>query len=127
MPARVSHTDSDQPLTSEAQRKASYVPKVTPGQRSILEFLQQDLKSGWQLALKLLAEFSVEPGKQDSASRGSGGGEGQRGVTVECSKEVARALSTVMSKKVPAVDKALALEGLLREVCVVCGGYYASY
>lgn len=126
MPARVSRTDTDQPLTNEAQRKASYVPKVTAGQRSILEFLQQDLKSGWQLALNLLAKFSVEPGKQDSASQGSGAGEGQRGVTVECTKEVSRALSAVMSKKVPAADKALALEGLLSEVCVVCGGSCAS-
>lgn len=110
---RVSPTDPSQPLTPETQRRTAYMPKVTPGQRAILEFLQLELRSGWQMALTLLAKFSVAPGWRE-------GGGGEEEVTVECTKEAASALSAMMSERVPRRDRALALEGLIAEVCVWC-------
>lgn len=109
-------------------RRPVYLPKVTPGQRAILDFLQEDLRSGWQLALRLLAKYSIagwggggdgDAAVTDSSSGGiiMGGARAGLGVTVECVKEVAEALCSMMSTgRVPRLDRALALEALLLEV-----------
>lgn len=106
-------------------RRAIYLPKVTPGQRAVLDFLQEDLRSGWPLALRLLAKYSVTgAGEESGGAPGSaaaggvvlvGAGAGTV-VSVECQKEAAAALSGLMSERVPQRDRALALEGLLTEV-----------
>lgn len=112
---------------------------MTAGQRAILEFLQEDLRSGWRLAVRLLAKYSVvgEGGGEGegggvgggAASPGFAAGEvflggaaaGPGGISVECVKEAASALSAVMSEgRVPKRDRALALEGLLSEVSGPC-------
>lgn len=92
-------------------RRPVYLPKVTPGQRAILDFLHEELCSGWQVALRLLAKYSV--GGAGSEGGGTGGGSV---VTVECAKEAAATLSGMMSSQVPKKDRALALEALLQEV-----------
>ncbi|CAM9312609.1 unnamed protein product, partial [Laminaria digitata] len=120
--------------TPAASRRPVYLPKVSPGQRAILDFLQEDLRSGWQLALRLLAKYSVAEwgggaggdggAIPDSYSAGGiimGGARAGLGVTPECVKEVAEALSSMMSTgKVPKRDRALALEALLLEVSGPC-------
>lgn len=75
------------------------------------------------MAVRLLAKYSVV----GEVERGVGGvvlgGEvaGPGGVSVECVKEAATALSAIMSKgSVPKRDRALALEGLLSEVSGPC-------
>lgn len=107
------------------KRRPVYLPKVAPGQRAILDFLRDNLGSGWQLALRLLAKYSVVgggggvdvvPGVGDSGVIMAGGEEARAGVTVECVKEAAAALCSMMSDRVPRRDRALALDGLLDEV-----------
>ncbi|CAN0438671.1 unnamed protein product, partial [Ectocarpus sp. 12 AP-2014] len=51
-------------------RRAVYMPKVTPGQRAILEFLQDDLRTGWRLAVRFLAKYSVVVDGSEEASSG---------------------------------------------------------
>ncbi len=97
--------------------------QVTPGQRAILEFLQEDLRSSWRLAVRLLAKYSVVGEVEGAVGGVVLGGEvaGPGGVSVECVKEAATALSAIMSKgSVPKRDRALALEGLLSEVSGPC-------
>ena len=114
---------------------ARLIPQVTPGQRAILDFLQEDLRSGWRLAVRLLAKYSVvgegevqgdvvggraaSPSSPGVVLGGAAAGPG--GVSAECVKEAASALSAVMSQgRVPRRDRALALEGLLSEVSGPC-------
>ncbi|CAM9619353.1 unnamed protein product [Ectocarpus sp. 13 AM-2016] len=105
-------------------RRAVYMPKVTPGQRAILEFLQDDLRTGWRLAVRLLAKYSVVVDGSEEASSGAAAAAaaaGPGGVSVECVREAATALSSVMSNgRVPKRDSAVALEGLLFDVSAPC-------
>ncbi|CAN0140383.1 unnamed protein product, partial [Ectocarpus fasciculatus] len=106
-------------------RRAVYMPKVTPGQRAILEFLQDDLRTGWRLAVRLLAKYSVVGDGSEEASSAAAAAAavaaGPGGVSVECVREAAAALSSVMSNgRVPKRDRAVALEGLLSDVSAPC-------
>ncbi|CAM9468256.1 unnamed protein product, partial [Ectocarpus sp. 8 AP-2014] len=108
-------------------RRAVYMPKVTPGQRAILEFLQDDLRTGWRLAVRLLAKYSVVVDGSEEASSATtavvaaAAAAGPGGVSVECVREAAAALSSVMSNgRVPKRDSAVALEGLLFDVSAPC-------
>lgn len=118
-PDRVSASTSSSP--TQQRRRPVYLPKVTPGQRAILDFLREELSSGWQLALPLLAKYSVS---EAVGVRGNGGGVSHGPslggvVTVECMKETALTLSSLMKDRVPNKDRALALEGLLQEASAV--------
>lgn len=134
MPPRIAPADPAGPSAApESRRRPVYLPRVTPGQRAILDFLQEDLHSGWPLALNLLAKYSSVAAR--GGDRGGGlaipesvvvdgrglesarGADERVGVTVECTVEAAGALSTLMAGRVPRKDRALALEGLLQEVC----------
>lgn len=115
------HTASN--TVDPAPRRTVYLPKVTSGQRAILDFLQEDLRSGWRLALRLLAKYSIAAGDPQKDLDGEGrvvmeGAENPAGVTVECRKEATEALSAMMSDRlrVPPRERALAFEGLLSEV-----------
>lgn len=106
-----------------APRRTVYLPKVTAGQRAILDFLQEDLQSGWRLALTLLAKYSIatEDPQKDFNREGRvmmEGAENSAGVTMECRREATEALSAMMSDRlrVPPRERALAFEGLLSEV-----------
>ncbi|CAN0410189.1 unnamed protein product, partial [Ectocarpus sp. 8 AP-2014] len=103
-------------------RRAVYMPKVTPGQRAILEFLQDHLRTGWRLAVRLLAKYSVVvDGSEEASSAAAAVAAGPGGVSVECVREAAAALSSVMSNgRVPKRDSAVALEGLLFDVSAPC-------
>lgn len=73
--------------------------------------------------MRLLAKYSVAGGGGGFVVPGSTvegvilvGAEEGTGVTRECGKEAAGALSAMMSERVPRRDRALALAGLLAEV-----------
>lgn len=78
--------------------------------------------------MRLLAKYSVAGEVEGDAGGGSGVGGGSAatalgpgGVSAECVKEAATALSSIMSKgRVPTRDRGLALEGLLSEVSGPC-------
>lgn len=76
--------------------------------------------------MRLLAKYSVvgdgsEEGSSTEAPAPAPAAVGPGGVSVECVREAAAALSSVMSNgRVPKRDKALALEGLLFDVSAPC-------
>lgn len=119
---RVAPVDPNTATSRDPQRRPVYVPRVAPGQRAILDFLQEDLRSGWQLALHLLLRCSVAGATGDGHGAAGRAGEGDGasgsavGITVECASEAASVLSGMMSERVPRRDRALALESLLDEV-----------